>query len=132
MRPSLLTDTLEIDRQSVQRAAVTMARSEADGQRRRHGKLLRPYSEIMRASLRWAEERSAEDQRLAKERARLARMTATEREIEDLLWWRDRLSNPLTRPTEYGITVGGDTDKFTAELARIDARLSALTQKDAA
>lgn len=123
----LVTDTLEIDTDAVKRGAIKMARQSFASQAARVGSygLCSTYIEHLGNALRWHRLSAQNELELEAERARRRALSDLGREREDLIIWRDRIDNPLTRPTHFGSGPFGNA-ACTSELARIDTRLAEI------
>ncbi|MEP9376167.1 hypothetical protein ABLE91_05595 [Aquabacter sp. CN5-332] len=132
--PALVTEQLEIDTAAVQAEAIRNARADRDYHRKQAGRF-NPntppaYRDLLRMHLRRMHTMAGYRLAEAVERDRLGKLSAAEREREELLTYRDRITNPATRPFHFGISVGGDTAALTSEVERIDARLASLPSSE--
>ncbi len=121
---SLLTPRLEIDQEAVAALANEQYLAWRASWQKRSPECRPSDKDLLRQAGAWARATAEAAQSLAVERDRRARLTEAQREIEDLLDWRARISNPLTCPDSLFQACG--SERVNAELARVDARLAAL------
>lgn len=122
---SLLTPRLQIDEAAVAELANEQYLSWRAYWQKRTPECRPSDKDLLRQAGAWARATAEAALALAVERDRRARLTPAEREIEDLLAYRAKITDPLACPDS--LFQAASSQRVDAELARIDARLAALS-----